>query len=228
VTRRILTALTGILILAGAAASVALADPPGGSPPLQARSYDGRSPDTKDAAYTAHHTRTTYNLATGYATPPDGTLFDGRSPDTKDAAYAAHHSSWRRIVVATISVATQKGGLGSEACYRLDGKPTRLSFTQIQELRGHGVPLRHALAPSLCGLGSGSVPDGTSFDGRSQDTKDAAALAHTSNVQTPVTGPSGFAWDDAGIGAAAALVVIAVLGFGTTRLRNRRLNSLPS
>jgi hypothetical protein len=90
-TRRTLTTLLGILMLAGAVAPVALADPPPGFPPLQGARFDGRSPDTKDAAYAAHHTNArAYNVAVGYASPPDGTTFDGRSPDTKDAAYAAH------------------------------------------------------------------------------------------------------------------------------------------
>jgi hypothetical protein len=79
--RRTLTTLTGILILAGAAAPTALADPTG-YPPLRAASYDGRSPDTKDAAYAAHQTtRTTYNVAIGYATPPDGPPLDGAGYD---------------------------------------------------------------------------------------------------------------------------------------------------
>ena len=62
-TRRILTTLTGILILASTAIPVALADLPGGYPPRHATSYDGRSPDTKDAL---GHARDT--LAVGQAT----------------------------------------------------------------------------------------------------------------------------------------------------------------
>jgi len=170
--RRTLTTFLGMLMLAGAVAPLALADPTPGFPPSQGARFDGRSPDTKDAAYAAHHSNArNYGVAVGYASPPDGIAFDGRSPDTKDAAYAAHHPASRN---------------------------------------------------SNASVGSGSVPDGTGLDGRSPDTKDAAAFAHTSNGQTPVTGSSGFAWDDAGVGAVAALGVIAILGFGTTRLRNRR------
>ena len=153
-------------MLAGTIAPAVLADPPPGFPPLQGARFDGRSPDTKDAAYAAHHTSArSYNVAVGYASPPDGTTFDGRSPDTKDAAYAAHHPS-------------------------------------------------------------GSAAD--VLDGRSPDTKDAAALAHAVNAQTAVTSSSGFAWDDAGIGAGTAVAVVALLGLAISRLRNRRLDSLPS
>ena len=53
---------------------------------------DGRSPDTKDAAYLAHldgrSPDTIDAAAQAHATPP--VVVDGRSPDTRDAATQAH------------------------------------------------------------------------------------------------------------------------------------------
>jgi hypothetical protein len=60
-------------------------------PAAQAASNDGRSPDTKDAAFSAHHNGSVnYKTAErAVAGPPlNGVGYDGRSPDTKDAALA--------------------------------------------------------------------------------------------------------------------------------------------
>jgi hypothetical protein len=61
---------------------------------------DGRSPDTKDAAYLAHldgrSPDTIDAAAQAHATPPAADL---RSPDTKDAAAAAHSTPAASIVV---------------------------------------------------------------------------------------------------------------------------------
>lgn len=50
------------------------------APSALAGGFDGRSPDTRDAALQAHSS-------------PSG-LFDGRSPDTRDAALNAHSASY--------------------------------------------------------------------------------------------------------------------------------------
>jgi hypothetical protein len=83
-------------------APVALADGVG-SPPLQPAHNDGRSPDTKDAAYAAPHSRRITNAAaSSVAGPPvNGVGYDGRSPDTKDAAAAAHALTTTRARTAT-------------------------------------------------------------------------------------------------------------------------------
>ncbi len=61
---------------------------------------DGRSPDTKDAAYLAHldgrSPDTIDAAANAHATPP---VVDLRSPDTRDAAAAAHTTPAASIVV---------------------------------------------------------------------------------------------------------------------------------
>ena len=101
--RTILT--TGlVLALICLAAPFALADGVG-SPPLQAARFDGRSPDTKDAAYVAHHgRRIAYAKAatSSVGGPPLNSVgYDGRSPDTKDAAAAAHALTTTRARATT-------------------------------------------------------------------------------------------------------------------------------
>ena len=62
---------------------------------------DGRSPDTKDAAYLAHldgRSPDTIDAATqAHATPP--VVVDLRSPDTRDAAITAHTTPAPSVVV---------------------------------------------------------------------------------------------------------------------------------
>ena len=63
---------------------------------------DGRSPDTKDAAYLAHldgrSPDTIDAAAQAHATQP---VVDLRSPDTRDAAVAAHATAPASIVVVS-------------------------------------------------------------------------------------------------------------------------------
>jgi hypothetical protein len=101
--RTILT--TGlVLALICLTAPVALADGVG-SPPPQASHFDGRSPDTRDAAYVAHHGRRiayAKAAASSVGGPPlNGVVYNGRSPDTKDAAAAAHALTITRARAAT-------------------------------------------------------------------------------------------------------------------------------
>jgi hypothetical protein len=103
-TLRPIIATGALLALTCLTAPVALANGTG-SPPLQAAHYDGRSPDTKDAAYAAHHgSRIIYTsaAANSVAGPPlNGVGYDGRSPDTKDAAAAAHARTTTHTRAAT-------------------------------------------------------------------------------------------------------------------------------
>jgi hypothetical protein len=109
----ILTVLALVLAAAAFAAS--------GPPPVQGARFDGRSPDTKDAASAAHQSnRRIAGVTVGQAKPPDGTLFDGRSPDTKDAAYAAHHQRFvqklnryiQSAVIRTPAAGPPQNGVG--------------------------------------------------------------------------------------------------------------------
>src|SRR6516164_1331692 len=88
--RRVTVALALTAAIATLTSPQALADGTGRAP-LQAAHYDGRSPDTKDAAYAAHHgNRAAFAALTTNSTtawpPLNGVGYDGRSPDTRDAA----------------------------------------------------------------------------------------------------------------------------------------------
>jgi hypothetical protein len=65
-------------------------------------------------------------------------------------------------------------------------------------------------------------------DLRSPDTRDAALGRTTSNTPAPIfiesrKSTSGFAWDDAGIGAGAILVLVALGGTGMVLIHRRRV-----
>jgi len=110
-------------------------------------------------------------------------LIDGRSPDTVDAALAAHQpdfgppDGWYGYAVSLTKQA------------RLDGR------SPVQRI----LAQENAKAVALLAT---SRPQAT-VDGRSPDTVDAAAQAH-SPVVTVVRTP-GFGWSEFGIGVAAAL-----------------------
>jgi hypothetical protein len=73
--------------------------------PRVANQFDGRSPDTRDAALRAHDDRfKSSSLAPSALMASQApSLIDGRSPDTKDAAYAASNPP------ATVVLATAAG-----------------------------------------------------------------------------------------------------------------------
>jgi hypothetical protein len=111
VTTRALIGLNIVLavlaLVLGAAAFAA-----SGPPPVQGARFDGRSPDTKDAALAAHRSnRSLSGASVGQTKPPDGTTFDGRSPDTKDAAYAAHHELFQRTFARVLNRSLQGSSL---------------------------------------------------------------------------------------------------------------------
>jgi hypothetical protein len=111
---RLITTTCVAAALGCVATPIALADPPG-SPPLQAAHYDGRSPDTKDAAHNAHLKRST-NVVKGAS----AASFDGRSPDTKDAAAAAQTRSSAPVVIVSASgFDWTDGGIGAAAGFGL-------------------------------------------------------------------------------------------------------------
>ena len=71
--------------------------------PTNANHFDGRSPDTKDAAIAMHHGSRVLLTATAVSNwpPVNGIGYDGRSPDTKDAA--AVHASQSRTTAAALT-----------------------------------------------------------------------------------------------------------------------------
>jgi hypothetical protein len=89
------TRLTAAIALAFALACTTVGLASAAWAPANANHFDGRSPDTKDAALTAHQGR----LAAGPATASQSAISDGRSPDTKDAAAAAAHATPSPVII---------------------------------------------------------------------------------------------------------------------------------
>jgi hypothetical protein len=207
VTTRFIIRAGIVLTLACLGAPIAAAG--GWAPPGQAGGFDGRSPDTKDAAMAAHHGSRVLSASGVASTRPtlNGTGFDGRSPDTKDAALAAHQGS-RTPAIATTSPATRSG-----AATPLDG---RSPDTRDAALAAHG----NSTGTYNVATGYASPPlTGAGFDGRSQDTKDAALAAHNPAATVVIATADGFDWTDAGIGAAAGFGLALMLAAGLTLTR---------
>ena len=77
-------------------------------------------------------------------------------------------------------------------------------------------------APVALANGTGSPPlQAAHYDGRSPDTKDAAAATHAAPAPVIVVGSTSFDWTDAGIGATAGfgLALIAASALALTRGR---------
>jgi hypothetical protein len=126
--------------------------------------------------------------------------FDGRSPDTRDAALAAQAPS----------------GSLSPAQRIIRQEDARRTAAQRQHESPYGARDGwYGYAVSLTNA-SRSTPV---LDGRSPDTRDFAAQAH-SPVVTVVESP-GFQWGDFGIGIAAALGAV-LIGFASIKLLSGR------
>jgi hypothetical protein len=97
------TRLTAAIALAFALACTAAGLATAAWAPTNANHFDGRSPDTKDAAIVMHHGSRVLLTATAQANwpPVNGIGYDGRSPDTKDAA--AVHASQSRTTAAALT-----------------------------------------------------------------------------------------------------------------------------
>ncbi len=138
-------------------------------------------------------------LAGGHAR----TLSDGRSPDTRDAATS---QSIPRVGNGVFGpdVPTPSGSvtIGPKA----DGRSPDTRDAATSQLDGRSPDtLDAAIAASIAAHQTPTPPS----DGRSPDTADAALLAHSPVVT--LTKPSGFAWREFGIGAAAATAAILLL-----------------
>jgi hypothetical protein len=101
VTSRFIIQASIVFTLACLSAPIAAAG--GWAPPGQAGSFDGRSPDTKDAALAAHRQGRILSATKIVAAwPPINAIgYDGRSPDTKDAALAAHQNRGTEITAGS-------------------------------------------------------------------------------------------------------------------------------
>ena len=130
-TRRIIAATTALVALACLTATGALAGSPGPLP-LQGAHFDGRSPDTKDAAAATRSPRTTAALSPA--------TVDGRSPDTRDAAAAAHSGLAPVIVADASGFDWTDAGIGAAAGFGL----AAMLASGLALVRGR----QHVIAPS--------------------------------------------------------------------------------
>jgi hypothetical protein len=108
---RLLTSMSALTALAGSTAALAAA----GWAPLHASHFDGRSPDTKDAALAAQKLR---HLA-GHVRGAQRAVLDGRSPDTRDAAAATRTTTSPVIIVSANSFDWTDAGIGAAAGFGL-------------------------------------------------------------------------------------------------------------
>jgi len=129
---------------------------------------------------------------------------DGRSPDTVDAARAAHEAAPQPHVTKP-----EAGRLYTTAMLTaLSAYSSGLAWSGVLPHSRTPDPRGPAAAQ---GSAKRALQESSVADGRSPDTRDFSALAH-SPVVTVVQSP-GFEWGDFGIGVAAALaVVLIVLG----------------
>jgi hypothetical protein len=103
---RILSSALLLVALAFALASAAFA-------------FDGRSPDTKDAADAASVIRDGRSPDTRDAADAASVIRDGRSPDTRDAALAAHLGVAPAVMVVRGSFDWTDAGIGAAAGFGL-------------------------------------------------------------------------------------------------------------
>ena len=106
-TRRTSTLLFAVaLALAWTTTSIAAA-----WAPTNAAHFDGRSPDTRDAALLVHQGR----HPSGRTTSKQAIVRDGRSPDTRDAAVAARSTVAPVIVLGATGFDWTDAGIGAAA-----------------------------------------------------------------------------------------------------------------
>jgi hypothetical protein len=155
---------------------------------------DGRNPDTIDAAFAAQAVsdgRAPGTIDAAMTSRADRlSPLDGRSPDTKDAALAATEAKVDPMAIRYL---------------------LRYGYTPSQ--------ITAMLAGTYHDSTQSTIPQ-TPADGRSPDTIDFAAQAH-SPVVTVVREP-GFQWGDFGIGGGAALAAMILLALSVRFLASRQ------
>ena len=134
------------------------------------------------------------------------TVADGRSPDTIDAALTAEAA----LSNQSTSRDGVKDGYANQTAQAMEEVLANQSTSRDGVKGGwYGHPVILTVQSETPLL-----------DGRSPDTKDAGALAHTP-VVTVVESP-GFQWGDFAIGGAAALASMILLGLTVRFLTNRQ------
>jgi hypothetical protein len=156
---------------------------------------------------------------------PSGTAttvsFDRQSPDTRDAALAGDSS-----VPAAYNVAARQRVIERHV----------VDF-RSPDARDAGLAGDESVKPTLPELGynvaawqqAGGRPD-VLLDSRSPDTRDAADGRLPGSAPTveivQVSEPGGFSWDDAGIGALGAFILMLLAGSSALVIRTMRRTRL--
>src|SRR5262245_30833587 len=171
----------------------------------QSQLLDGRSPDTKDAALAAQPTLDPaivkylerYGFTQSQIAAMSGGAFKASQP-TLDPAIVKY---LERYGFTQSQIAAMSGG----AYKASQSKPT-LDPATVNYLERYGVTQSQIAAMS----GGTFKAQPTLVDGRSPDTIDFAAQAHSPVVT--VTRSPGFQWDDFGVGLSAAMLALALIG----------------
>ena len=111
-TTRLMSALVLAVSLALVCTSVSIA---AAWAPTDAAHFDGRSPDTRDAAWLVRRVR----HVSGRAVRSQIVVRDGRSPDTKDAAVAARMTPSPVIILGATGFDWTDAGIGAVAGFGL-------------------------------------------------------------------------------------------------------------
>jgi len=125
-----------------------------------------------------------------------------------------------RRLITAIAILTMLVSVTATAA--LSARPSGSSpHSTTTSLDGRSPDTRDAAAAAHAGVPT--LPTTVVFDGRSPDTKDAAASAHSGLAPVILANASGFDWVDALIGAAGGFGLAAVLGacVGLVRGRDR-------
>ncbi len=192
---------------------------------------DGRSPDTKDAASSATRANVDpmaikYLLRYGYTTSQITSMLAGTY---KDAALAAAATKADPMAIKyllrygyTPSQITSMLNTPAPGTTELPRNGVKVSQETVTYLLWHGYTpsqIRAMLAGAFQTSTPKDVP-ATPVDGRSPDTVDFAVQAHAPVVT--VTRDPGFQWGDFGIGGAAAIGAMILLGLSVRFLTNRQ------
>jgi hypothetical protein len=147
-------------------------------------------------------------------------ILDGRNPDTVDAALAAHPKLDPMIVKYLERYGYTRNQIDAMATPAASTAKPKLDPMIVKYLERYGYTRKQifALAATPAPTLTSQNVQQTPVDGRSPDTIDFAALAHSPVVTVERT--PGFQWGDFGIGLSAAMLVIALLGI--TRLLSNR------
>jgi len=120
------TRLTATIALAFALACTTAGLATAAWAPTNANHFDGRSPDTKEAAIAVQHGSRVLLTATGESNwpPVNGIVYDGRSPDTKDAAAAANAGQSRTTAAALTARVDGRSPDTKDAAAAADATPS--------------------------------------------------------------------------------------------------------